>query len=125
LLENNLFTDCRNYCWAFGIGVANLVARHNTVLRGGTAFGSGSPSIQWATNTDADNASGKLADGNIIDRPSIDDSVTQTGNVWIYASGSGSNIRVPGLSFDGSMNPVNLPGNHAGAGYRRPSGVPW
>ena len=122
LVENNLMRECRNYCIAWGRGLSNVTLRRNTIIRGGTAFGSTAPSTNW--NGSAPAGGGNLVDSNIIDRRSHHAGVTEQNNVWINQAGSGSNIQHP-VTFDANYSPTNLPSYHAGAGYRKPSGAPW
>lgn len=118
LVENNLMVQNRNYTPAWG-GSPAITMRRNTIVDNGLAFGGGGD-MQWGPEA----GGGRSAEANIIGASGTLSNVSRSGNVFIDQNGSGSDIRW-GVRFDANWNPTNLPASHAGAGYRKPSGVPW
>jgi hypothetical protein len=122
LVENNLMTSNRNYTPAFSGDPSNVVLRRNTIVGNATAFGPSSDDMQWSPGS----GTGKVMDRNIVGGMGGGAGIAFTGNVWIDSGTRAlSDLGILPVIFDASWNPLNLPTSHAGAGYRKPSDVPW
>jgi hypothetical protein len=123
LVENNLIADNRNYAPAFSGVASDVTLRRNTIVRNGLAFGAGSDDMQWSAGP----GTGKSMEANIVGgMGGSPGNITYSGNVFIDQGARGAtDLGNYQVTFDGNGNPTNLPASHAGAGYRKPTDVPW